>query len=700
MENLSFQYPTWYILLCLLLGLGYALFLYYGNNSFKEKGRSIHWILGILRFLGASLLSILLLSPLLKSVVQEIKKPVIVVAQDQSESILSDMTEEERQQYQEKFAAFETSLGDQYEVKQYAFGNEVREGIDFEFTDKVSNISKFLKHVYDLYSNQNLGAVIMATDGIYNEGSNPIYTGAKLSAPIYTVALGDTTAKKDLILKRVFYNKIAYLGDKFSIQIDIAAQNCANSSTVLNISKVEGGTTNKVQTIPLNISKNDFFTTKEIILDAERAGVQRFRISLNTIKDEITTVNNTKDIFVDILDARQKVLVLANSPHPDLTAIKQSISNNKNYEVSIAYINSLTVDVKAYDFVILHQLPSRTNDASGVLKILNDQKIPRLFIVGSQTNFNLLTQRQTLVNISADPKNTNDVQAAFAKDFSLFTIDENLSKELPNFAPLLAPFGDFKANPSATVLLYQRIGKIDTKYPLLILGEQNATKEAVLCAEGIWKWRLFDYLQHENHDLFENILNKTFQYLTLKEDKRKFRISMNKNIFNENEEIYFDAELYNESYELINDPDVTLKITNESGKDFSFTFNRNGNRSYSLNASYFSVGNYTFKGTVASGGQQLTYDGQFSVQPIQLELYETTANHGLLKMLSDKYGGQLLYPDQITSLPELINGKGTVLPTIYETSKTRSVINLKWIFFILLSLLSLEWFIRRYFGSY
>lgn len=700
MENLSFQYPSWYLLLCLLLGLVYAMVLYYRNDAFKEKGKILNWVLGIFRFLVVSLLSILLLSPLLKSVVQDIKKPVIVIAQDQSESILSDMSEAEKTQYESTFKAFETALGDEYDVKQYAFGNEVREGIDFEFSDKVSNISEFLKYIYDLYSNQNLGAIIMASDGIYNEGSNPIYTGAKLAAPIYTVALGDTTPKKDLILKRVFYNKIAYLGDKFSIQIDVSAQNCTNENTFLNISKVEGGTVNNLQRIPININKNDFFTTKEVILDADRAGVQRYRISLNTVAGEITTVNNTKDIFVDILDARQKILILANAPHPDLTAIKQSISNNKNYETTIAYINSLSVDVKAYDFVILHQLPSRTNNAASVLKTLNDRRIPRLFIVGTQSNYNLVTQQQSLVNISADQINTNDVQAAFAKDFSLFTISENLNKELPNFAPMLAPFGDFKANPNATVLLYQRIGKIDTKYPLLIFGEHNATKEGVLCAEGIWQWRLFDFLQHENHELFEELLNKTFQYLTLKEDKRKFRISMSKNIFNENEEIYFDAELYNQSYELINEPDVVLRISNEEGKEFPFTFNRNSNRSYSLNAGYFPVGNYTFRGTVMSGGEQLTYDGQFSVQPIQLELYETTANHGLLRMLSDKYGGQLLYPDQLAALPQQIKDKGTVLPTIYETSKTRSVINLKWIFFLLLGLLTLEWFGRRFYGSY
>jgi hypothetical protein len=700
MENLSFQYPSWYLLICLFLGLVYAMVLYFRNDAFKDKSYILNWVLGLLRFLTVSLLGILLMSPFLKSTVREIKKPVIVIAQDQSESIVSDMSEEERNQYQSAFQQFENTLGEEYEVKKYAFGNEVREGIDFQFTDKVSNISEFLKYIYDLYSNQNLGAVIMASDGIYNEGSNPIYTSAKLSAPIFSIALGDTIAKKDVILKRVFHNKIAYLGDKFSIQIDISAKNCTGSNTFLNISKVEGGTLKSLEKLPINIDRNDFFNTKEVILDADRSGVQRYRISINTVQGEVTTINNTKDIFVDVLDARQKILILANAPHPDVTAIKQSISKNKNYEVTTAYINSLAVDIKAFDFVVLHQLPSGDFNASAVLTTLNERKIPRLFIVGTQSNFNLVTQAQSLVNISADQRNTNDVQAAFAKDFSLFTIDEDLRKELPNFAPLTAPFGDFKENPNATVLLYQRIGKIDTKYPLLVLGEQNNTKVGILCAEGIWKWRLFDFLQHENHDLFEEFLGKTFQYLTLKEDKRKFQISLNKNIFNENEEIFFDAELYNESYELINEPDVALTITNEEGKDFNFTFDRNNSNSYSLNASSFAVGNYTFQGKVNSGGQQLSYDGQFSVQPVQLELYETTANHSLLRMLSEKYGGKLLYPDQMASLPQLINDKGTVLPVIYETSKTRSVINLRWIFFLLLGLLTMEWFVRRYFGSY
>jgi hypothetical protein len=37
---------------------------------------------------------------------------------------------------------------------------------------------------------------------------------------------------------------------------------------------------------------------------------------------------------------------------------------------------------------------------------------------------------------------------------------------------------------------------------------------------------------------------------------------------------------------------------------------------------------------------------------------------------------------------------------IYQTNRTNPLINLKWIFALLAGLLTLEWFLRRYFGAY
>jgi hypothetical protein len=62
--------------------------------------------------------------------------------------------------------------------------------------------------------------------------------------------------------------------------------------------------------------------------------------------------------------ADKKYLLLANSPHPDIAAIKTAVEANKNYSVDVQFIDDYTAKVAAYSLVILHQLPSNTNNAN------------------------------------------------------------------------------------------------------------------------------------------------------------------------------------------------------------------------------------------------------------------------------------------------------------------------------------------------
>ena len=93
MENLSFQYPTWYLLGCAILGLIYALVVYFRSDTFKDNVAWLNWLLGGMRFLTATALAALLLSPLIKSLLTDTKKPVVILAQDQSESVMGDLDE-------------------------------------------------------------------------------------------------------------------------------------------------------------------------------------------------------------------------------------------------------------------------------------------------------------------------------------------------------------------------------------------------------------------------------------------------------------------------------------------------------------------------------------------------------------------------------------------------------------------------------
>jgi len=699
MLNLSFQYPAWFLIFCALLGLGYALLLYYRDTTFRDQAPRLHRWLAVLRWLTVTLLSALLLSPLLKSLLTETKKPIVVLAQDQSESVAADLQGAALDQYKQNWQSLRDALAENYEVHELAFGDNVREGVDFNFQDKVTNLSEALRSVYDLYGGQNLGAVVLASDGIYNEGSNPAYTDAQIAAPVYTVALGDTTPKRDLLVKRVFHNKIAYLGDKFSVQIDVAANNCAGSQTVLTVSEVRDGQVKQLQSIPVSVTGNDFFNTREVQIEADKPGVAQSIVRLAQIPGEASTANNVKEIFVDVLDARQKILLLANSPHPDLSAVRQTLEINKNYQVAIAYINDPGLDVGKFDFVMLHNLPSTTNDISGILRTLNERRIPRLFIAGMQTGYAALARSQGLVNVQSDGQQSDDVQGKVAPQFAAFSLDPKVLEELPRFNPVTSAFGNFSTTPQAQVLLRKRIGKVDTDQPLLAVGEVNGIRTGIFLGEGLWKWRLFDYLQHQNQEIFDALIGKTVQYLSLKEDKRKFRVNLDKSIFNENESVTFGAELYNDNYELVNDPDVSLSIRNADNKEFTYTFNKLG-KAYSLNAGILPVGNYTYRAATNFNAQPLNFEGRFSVRPIQLELFETTANHAALRQLSTRFGGVTVSPASLATVADLIKANQTVKPVIYATNKTNPLINLKWIFALLAGLLATEWFLRRYFGAY
>lgn len=699
MPTISFQYPAWFVVFCVLAGAGYAAALYFRDKRYDERPLWQRRTMAALRFLSVTLLCLLLMGPLIKSTQSESKKPIVVLAQDNSES--AAMGKEQRAAYQERYNAFRERLSEKYEVRNYLFGSRVRESDTTTFTDKSTNISALVEEVYDLYANQNLGALVLATDGIFNEGYNPLYTGSKLNVPVYSVALGDTTPRKDLYLKKVFHNNIAYLGDKFTVEADIAAYNCVGGQTRLTVSQLsdDGAQAKVLSETAISVDKNDFFKTQQVILETSTAGVQRYRITLSTIAGEATTVNNSRDIYVEVLDARQKILVLANAPHPDLGALKQLIDFNKNYQVNIEYVNKLQGGVDKYDFVILHQVPGTNGTGEAAIATLKAQKIPRMFILGAQSNLSALAQAQQLLSVRGNINQTNDVEGRLAKTFSLFTLGEKVAPEISRFPPLIAPFGEYAAGTSAQVLLNQKIGTIETQYPLLLFGEEGGGKVGVLAAEGIWKWRVFDYLQHQNFDIYNDIIGKTIQYLSTREDKRRFRVFSAKTLYNENEAVSFDAELYNASYELINQPDAFLVITNGQGKKFNYTFART-EKAYQLPVGFLPPGNYSFEAQTTFNNEVLKAAGKFSVQPVQLEQFETTADHNLLRSLAAKTGGSVVLPASMSVLADSLLATGKLPVIRYETSQTRSFINLWWIFFLIFGLLAAEWFYRKYWGAY
>jgi hypothetical protein len=78
----------------------------------------------------------------------------------------------------------------------------------------------------------------------------------------------------------------------------------------------------------------------------------------------------------------------------------------------------------------------------------------------------------------------------------------------------------------------------------------------------------------------------------------------------------------------------------------------------------------------------------------------TTANHLLLKDISNRNNGVMVLPNNMMSLSDLIRKREDVKSISHSEISLNEMINIKWLFFVILSLLSIEWFLRKRNGSY
>ncbi|HRP59401.1 MAG TPA: hypothetical protein PK833_03825 [Vicingus sp.] len=689
--NIETEQPIWLVTVCLLLGFFYAYFLYKKDARFDEVKPLIKKTMFGARFVLIALLSFLLLSPFIQTLFNKTEKPIIIFAQDNSASILMNKDSAfYTTTYQTKIDDFINKLAENFQVRKFTFGEELKDEKTIDFSEKITNLSAVFEQIESKFYNQNVGAVILASDGIYNQGVNPVYQTNSSMYSVYSLALGDTAVKRDVVLKEVNHNKITFLKNQFPFEVFGLAKKAKGQKTRLKITH-----NNTILYSKDYLIENDNYSISEtILLDAKPVRTQQYRIELQSIDGETTLSNNVKEVFVEVLDGRQRVLILAHAPHPDIKALKQSIESNENYLVTNQLINEFDGNTKPYSLVILHQV-AENNVA---LKSIAESSLSAWYIVGAQSNESVFNQINLGIKVNKSRGVFNDILPKVDTQFPLFTLSDQTQNTIKNFPPLLGFFGEYELKNNGYQLLNQKIGSVETNNPLFVFFQQNDKKNAVLFGEGIWKWRMQEFLMNKNNDATNELINKAVQFLSVKDDKSKFRIIYD-NSYHENEELIIKAELYNDSYELINDPEVKLTVENSENKKFNFLFNKT-TKAYFLNAGLLPPGAYQFVAETVYGEKKYTQKGKFQVLPLVLEANNTTADFQVLSNIAQKHGGKMFLPSQLDELAAEIEQNKNISSIIYEEQSIKDLINLKWIFFILLILLTLEWFLRKQQGAY
>ena len=692
-SELIFQTPYWFIIFCLLAAGAYAFLLYQPEASWSKK---LNYALAALRGIVVAFICFLLLSPLVRRTESIVDKAKIVFAIDNSESVkkvgqpvLNQITQ----------AAQELNSAG-YEVSVQTF-DRTTENITIDsirFDQRKTDLSGLLQTVKGNFEGRNLTDVILFSDGIVNQGAAPTFN--QFPFKINTIAVGDTVPVLDIRIKDVVNNRVAYLDNDFPIRADISANGLAGKTTTISLK--QGGriiATQKVQ-----IERASYFKSFDFTASSKQKGIQHYTIELGTVQGEASDRNNKRDVYIDIIDGRQKILLLALTPHPDVKALRSLIESNDNYELDVNILtaspnpNADVIGSKPYDLVILHQIPNILGLGNPMVRKIIDSKRPMFYILGNQSAVPLLNTLNRSLTINVNQNQFDKVAARYNPLFQQINFNEESLKLLERLPPLSVPFGEYTVSPGTETILFQKVGTLNTSKPLLVLNTATEQKTAVLAGEGIWQWRQEEFALTGKHELVDNLFQKIIQILSVRDDKRKFRIYPVRPEFEEGEEVVFQTEIYNDIYEPVYGQEVKLDITDENGKTKAYTYTHTAENPR-FNISGLLEGVYRFQATTLVKGVQEKINGQFVVRKVDLELANTTADFGMLRELAQKTGGAFVQPATLGQLIEKL--KTNRAPDQLDSSEEMvELIHLKWLFFLILILLSVEWGLRKYHGGY
>ena len=636
--------------------------------------------LGSLRVLATLLLVLMLLNPLINRLNYITEKPIVALAIDNSTSLLSN---NDSTALNDLIENLQDNLA-QLNLETFLFDLKGTAQLPIVFEGQATNLNAQLDVVYEALESSNLSAIVLMSDGIYNQGLSPAYR--KSIIPIYTLGLGDTLIKKDISITEIRANKVVYQGNRFPIEAYIDGSAYTGTKTVVRL--LDGQEMISEQEVTLSAQLKVQF---EAIADTD--GLKRLRIEIPPEENEFSKTNNYKDIFIEVVEGKEKILIVAPAPHPDIRTLRSSLSQSKNYETEL-YIQRLnqTPPSGKYDVVIQHQaftdnFPELTyNGTPAFLYILNE------------TSDHKALRDETGIIIEQLEHQQNLITPTLNTSFSKFTLLNQSALMFQKYPTLNVPFGDYQLSNSTETLLYQQVGNLVLAKPLLSFFDDGSKKYGILFGNGIWTWRMQEMALSDAAKSFDEILLKSIQYLSIRSDKRKFTFTPITQSFQTGDLIRFASASYDALYDQIKDNKIVLTLFQENSQSSNFDFIGN-NSNETFNIGTLPEGIYQYEATTEINSKTEVAKGTFTVANAKLELTTFTANHNVLKELSENSGGQFYLPNNIDQLTSHFE-QSKVKSIIHPIQDFTRMIDMTWILALIIGLYCLEWFLRKYLGSY
>lgn len=637
-------------------------------------------LLAFLRFFTVFGLLLLLINPIIsRKTIETLKTPLPIVI-DNSASIKDLKANQVALEVFEKLKR-NTDLTAKFEVQPYQFASDFLPADTIDFKGKQTNLDLVAKNLKTIYKNQHFPTVLI-TDGNQTSGEDYVF-GFAAEQKVYPLVVGDTTTFMDLKVAQLNVNKYAFHKNKFPVEVFLNYSGTKSVNATFKIA--QGANVLNEQTVAFSPTKKA--VTLNVLLPADKVGLQLLKATLTSKVSEKNTYNNIKNFAVEVIDQKTAVALVSDMAHPDLGAIKRSIESNAQRKVTILKpkeINTLT----DYNILILYQ---PTVAFKAVFDLNENAKVNTWIITGNDTDYNFLNQHQKYFTFKMSGQK-EDYLAAYESQFNLFALDNIGFEQLP---PLENPFGAITPSGNVNTLLSSTIHNIPTQQPLLSFAEVQGRRSAYLFGENIWKWRAERYVSKKTFADFDVFLDKTIQYLA-SNNARKSLVVNHERFYNSGEGIEITAQYFNKNYELDEKARLSIALTNTKTKQVKNYELVRASNSFKVSLDGLTAGHYTF--TVKESNSNSVYTSGFEVLDFDIEKQFVNPDWNKLNQLANQTKGKAYLAREADALIKQLLADDSYKAVQKTIVKKSPLIDWFWLLVLLALSLSGEWFLRKYNG--
>ncbi len=212
--------------------------------------------------------------------------------------------------------------------------------IQFGATGSVTNIERAVRRTVESLSSSPIAAVVVLSDGGFNQGASAQDTARyalEHRLPIHVVGVGDPASPRNIRVTEIQAPENAFAEDPFSLTARLTSEGMAGESIRVQLRERDATRSGEGQLIQSkNVSIRQDGEVQEIKFQRSQNRVGRYiyEIVVPPLESESVIQDNSRQITVNIIDARTRVLMIAGSPSWEYRFVSRLLERDETFEVS------------------------------------------------------------------------------------------------------------------------------------------------------------------------------------------------------------------------------------------------------------------------------------------------------------------------------------------------------------------------------